>query len=295
MNRFVQRLAETQVVLLDGATGTELERHGVDTSTPIWSALALLEAPNVVEKIHREYLEAGAEVVITNTFRTHRRNLERVGMGNEAARLTTLAVAIAQKAVQASGKAAFVAGSISPLEDSYSTSKPHARETYLREHTEMAGNLAAAGVDLLIIETMKDVNEASAASEAARATGLPFGVSFICEENGNLLSGEDLGNAVEMVSVHRPNFVGINCTPAHSVSSILSRLLTQTGLPLSVYANPSHTQDYEHWHETEANDPDGYAHYATKWVAQGAKLIGGCCGTQSAHIAALADLLAEVA
>src|SRR3972149_8194495 len=97
MRPFLQRLADPRTILLDGATGTELERRGVDTGTPIWSAMALLDAPQIVEQIHRDYLDAGAEVIITNTFRTHRYNLEKLGMGDEAARLTTLAVAIAQQ------------------------------------------------------------------------------------------------------------------------------------------------------------------------------------------------------
>src|SRR5690606_13183002 len=112
------RLAEPRPILLDGATGTELEHRGIDTGTPIWSALALLESPKLVEQVHRDYLEAGAEVIITNTFRTHRRNLEQIGLGEEAGRLTALAVGIAQAAVRASGKPAYVAGGIAPLEDS---------------------------------------------------------------------------------------------------------------------------------------------------------------------------------
>ena len=104
---------------MDGATGTELERRGVDTSSPIWSALALLDSPKLLEQIHLDYLKAGAEMLIANTFRTQRRSLEKVGMGDQAAQLTALAVSIAQGAVRKSGKQAFVAGSMAPLEDSY--------------------------------------------------------------------------------------------------------------------------------------------------------------------------------
>jgi homocysteine S-methyltransferase len=261
----------------------------VDTSTPIWSAMALLDAPSVVEQIHRDYLDAGAEVIITNTFRTHRSNLEKVGMGNDAARLTTLAVAIAQNAVRTSGKQAWVAGSMAPLEDSYSTAEASPREEYLRAHTEMAQNLSIAGVDLLLAETMKYINEAAAAAEAASKTGLPFGVSFICKADGNLLSGENIQDAVNEVEKHGPTFFGINCTPADTIEKVLTQLMAITRLPVAVYANPGRTEDFKTWDESEADEPTVYCHFAEAWIKKGVRLVGGCCGTQPEFISELAQ------
>lgn len=292
MNSFLQRLAEPQLIILDGATGTELERRGADTSTPIWSAMALLDAPELVEHVHRDYLDAGAEVIITNTFRTHRRNLDKVGMGERAAELTALAVSIAQKAVRASGKQACVAGSMAPLEDSYSTAQPSSREEYRREHSEMASNLAAAGVDLLIVETMKDIVEAQAAAQAASKTGLPFSVSFICRPDGSLLSGERIADAVKAVEPFGPAFLGINCTPAPTLDVALKELRAATKLPIAVYANPGHTEDYQTWGETEATQPAAYCRFAQHWIQLGAHLVGGCCGTRPEHITALHGIAA---
>lgn len=289
MSSFLNRLADPRPILLDGATGTELERRGVDTGTPIWSAMALLDAPELVEQVHRDYLDAGAEVITTNTFRTHRRNLEKVGMGQRAAELTTLAVGIAQKAARASGKQAWVAGCMAPLEDSYSTEKLSTLEEYLREHREMAGNLAAAGVDLLLAETMKHITEATAAAEAAAETGLPFGVSFICKPDGSLLSGERIADAVRAVEAFRPAFLGINCTPAPSIEKALKELRSATQLPIAVYANAGHTEDFRTWGETEATKPEAYCRFAQRWIELGAHLVGGCCGTRPEHVAALAD------
>lgn len=290
MNSFLARLADPRPVILDGATGTELERRGVDTSTPIWSAKALLDAPDLVEQVHRDYLDAGAEVIITNTFRTHRRNLEKVGMGDEAARLTTLAVAIAQKAVRVSGRRAWVAGSMAPLEDSYSTANPLTRDEYLQSHREIAANLAAAGLDLLLIETMKNITEAEAAAQAASETGLPFGVSFICKRDGNLLSGEQIAKAGKAVEQHGPAFLGINCTPAPSLHVPLEILRSATELPIAVYANSGHTENYLNWRETEATQPEAYCRFAEEWIRLGANLVGGCCGTRPEHITAIDHL-----
>ena len=289
MRPFLQRLAEPRPILLDGATGTELERRGVDTNTPLWSAIALLECPELVEQIHREYLEVGAEVITTTTFRTHRRNVKQVGLGDQAARLTTLAVSIAQKAVRTSGKQAWVAGCMAPLEDSY-IANALPIETYESEHAEMANNLAAAGVDLLLVETISTIREAQAAARAAHATGLPFGVSFICKIDGRMFSGEELAAAVKAVEPHQPNFLGVNCSAAPTLHKALANLRAATALPLAVYANPSHTEDYQHWDETEAAHPEVYAQYALGWLQAGAQLVGGCCGTGPEHIAAIHQL-----
>jgi homocysteine S-methyltransferase len=290
MLTFLQRLADPHPILMDGATGTELERRGLDTGTPIWSAMALLEAPQMVEAVHRDYLDAGAEIILTNTFRTHQRSLDKLGMGEEAGRLTSLAVAIAQKAVRTSGRPAWVAGSMGPLEDSY-TPFDQAYEDFLREHQAMANNLAAAGADLLLVETMNTIKEAQAAAEAAASTGLPFGVSFVCNANGELLSGEPLAEAVAAVEPFGPSFLSINCTPAPSLHLALDALRAATELPIGVYANPGHTEDYEHWGKTEATEPPGYAIYAADWLSQGARLVGGCCGTRPEHIAELRKLI----
>jgi homocysteine S-methyltransferase len=289
VNAFLKRLAGPHPILLDGAMGTELERRGADTSTPLWSAKVLLDHPELVKQIHRDYLAAGAEVLITNTFRTHRRNLEQAGLGDRAAELTKLAVTLAKNAIRASGRSAFVAGSMAPLEDSY-TANALPRETYLAEHSEMAANLAAAGVDLLMVETISTIREADAAAQAAHATSLPYGVSFICKADGRMFSGEMLADAVKAVEPHQPNFFGINCSAAPTLQAALAKLRAATRLPIAVYANPSHTKDYQHWDETEAGQPAVYAQYAQGWLAAGAQLVGGCCGTGPEHIAAIHQL-----
>ena len=113
------QLQSGHILILDGATGTELDRRGVDTSLPLWSARALLTAPDIVQQIHRDYLDAGADLITTNTFRTHRRTLTRAGVGERTRELTQLAVELARRAIEESGRTAYIAGSMSPLEDCY--------------------------------------------------------------------------------------------------------------------------------------------------------------------------------
>ena len=149
---FLARLTAGRPLLLDGATGTELDRRGMDTSLPLWSARALIVAPNVVQQIHRDYLDAGTDILTTNTFRTHRRTLTRAGIGvrERTHELTQLAVQLARDAIEQSGRTAYVAGSMSPLEDCYSPQLVPPDDELRAEHLEMAQDLADAGLRSIV-------------------------------------------------------------------------------------------------------------------------------------------------
>jgi homocysteine S-methyltransferase len=296
---FLKRLALTRPILLDGATGTELNRRGVGTDLPLWSANALLQAPAIVSQIHADYLRAGAEMVTANTFRAHRRSLARGGQGARAAELTSLAVALARAAAAqaAPGRECFVAGSQAPLEDCYSPELVPSQAECEHEHAEMAQHLAAAGVDLILVETMNTIREAVAATRAARATGLPVLTSFVCRSDGLLFSGESVTSAVQAVAGLGVVGLLINCTPSTTIHQPFAELRAAvkalgSAVPIQgLYANIGHTNDIDGWTLTQDVTPLEYARLASGWLAQGANLIGGCCGTTPAHVAALSMML----
>ncbi len=282
-------------MLLDGATGTELNRRGVNTDLPLWSARALLQAPDVLGQIHGDYVRAGAELITANTFRTHRRSLARAGLGDQAASLTGLAVSIAREAVRAArvGRDCCVAGSLAPLEDCYSPELVPPQAECEREHAEMARHLAEAGVDLILVETMNTIREARAATRAARATGLPVLTSFVCRSDGCLFSGESLTEAVAAIAPLGVAGLLVNCTPSTTIHEPFGELrravLAQPArVPVTgLYANIGRTNNISGWTNTADVSPLEYAQLASGWLTQGANLIGGCCGTTPAHIAAL--------
>jgi homocysteine S-methyltransferase len=298
---FLQRLAHPRPILLDGATGTELARRAVDIGLPLWSANALLVAPQVLSQVHADYLRAGAEVITANTFRTHRRSLAKGGMGGQAKALTLAAVTLAREAAVAykeslgSGavRETFIAGSIAPLEDSYQPDLVPPTAECEREHAEMAQNLAEAGADLLLVETMNTIREAVAATRAACATGLPTFTCFVCRDDGRLFSGEAVRTAVEAVVPLGVAGVCINCTPSPLINKPFNELraavrsFSNARILIGLYANIGKTEDIAGWTNTADVSPLEYARLAAKWLEQGARLIGGCCGTTPAHIAAL--------
>jgi S-methylmethionine-dependent homocysteine/selenocysteine methylase len=283
--RLSDRLQGPRALLLDGATGTELERRGASTRLPLWSAAALLDAPDLVRRIHEDYVAAGAEALTANSFRTQRRSLAHGGLGGRAAELTALAVRLAREAAAASASPVFVLGSSPPLEDCYRPDRVPDAAALASEHAEHCQNLANAGADAILCETMNSVREAEAALRAARATGLPVLASFVCWNGATLLSGEPLARAVEAVRGLAPAALLVNCLPPSNVAACLDALAT-SGLPFGVYANLGAPDDVTGFRRSEDVPPARFAELAAGWVASGARLVGGCCGTTPAHIAA---------
>ncbi|MBW2371838.1 MAG: homocysteine S-methyltransferase family protein [Deltaproteobacteria bacterium] len=277
------RLRRGPPLLLDGATGTELEARGVRSELPLWSSHALLEAPDVLAAIHRDYARAGAEALTAASFRTQRRTLERAGLASRAAELSAQAVTLARRA----GGDVYVLGSAPPLEDCYRPDLVPDDESLRREHAEHAGNLAAAGADAILAETHNTAREARAAVAAAAAVGLPVIVSFVCGADARLLSGEPLAEALDAVVPLAPLAVGVNCLPPSAVGACLE-ILAATGVPFGVYANLGAPGAEPAAPRSAACSPHDYAAHAQAWARAGARFVGGCCGTTPAHLSAVA-------
>lgn len=288
-----------RVLVLDGPMGTELERRGLALTLPLWSAQALSDAPELVEDIHLEYLRAGADVITTNTFRTNPRAFAAVGEpASRAAEATKLAVSLARRALArfaaeapATRLAPRIAGSIATVEDCYRPDLVPEREALLQEHMRHADVLAAAGVDLLLVETMNTVGEAEAAVTAAHATGLPVWVSFVGRpgdrEGARIYSGEPFAAGVEATVRAGASRVGVNCMFADDVAPALRELRRHTDLPLLAYANGGLFDAQGRWAPDAALTPRRYGERVAEWLSLGATVVGGCCGTNPTHIGAI--------
>jgi len=276
------RLRADAPLVLDGATGTELECRGVPTGLPLWSAPALLEHADVVRRIHADYVEAGVGALTANTFRTQARALAHGGMAGRAAELCTRAVALAR---EAAGEAAWVFGSAPPLEDCYRPDLVPPDAALAEEHAAHAENLVRAGVDAILVETHPSAREARAAARAAREAGAPSLVSFVCWDGARLLSGEPLAEAVAAVLPESPRAVLVNCLPPSNVAACLA-VLARGPLPFGVYANLGEPEDVRGFRRSEDLPPERFADHARRWRDAGAALVGGCCGTTPAHLAA---------
>jgi len=285
---FRERARQGPPLLLDSAMGTELERRGARAELPLWSARALIENPKLVLAIHRDEVAAGADILTANTFRTHRRTLARENLGNRSAELTRTAVLLARQAARSASRPVWVAGSLSPLEDCYRPDLRPPGEALEREHAVQAEALASSGVDLILIETQNSVRELATAARWARDTGLPVVASMITDGKGRLLSGQPIEVAVAAVESLRLDALSINCVATRDLAGDLGRLARAApGVPLAAYGNLGPPSGEGGTVFTKFVEPEEYASLAEEWIALGARMVGGCCGTTSAHTAAL--------
>lgn len=287
---FLNSLSQPGKLILDGATGTELNRRGVDTGLPLWSANALMNDRDakILQQIHEDYLRAGADIITTNTFRTHRRALVPSGSASRARELTHRAVEIARAAITnvSSDRPRFVAGSISTLEDCYRPDLVPADDELLDEHSDRIIDLIECGVDLILVETINSIREAVIITRLAAATGTPVVVSFVCDRDGKILSGETLTAAASQLLPLGISAIGVNCGPTPDLAKPLAELQAFCGddFPLIAYGNIGYADDEVGWVNTDSENPKAYCDHATHWPA---KIIGGCCGTTPDHISSL--------
>ena len=293
---FLTLLSQSTPIILDGATGTELNRRGVDTGLPLWSANALMKehGAGILQDIHEDYLRAGADIISTNTFRTHRRALAPSGNADRSLELTRRAVDIARAAIinVPSDKPRLVAGSISTLEDCYRPDLVPPDTELRTEHSERIHHLIECGVDLILIETINTLREALVIAKLATITDTPTIVSFVCDRAGRILSGETLTEAAEQLLPLGVAAIGVNCGPTPNLARPLVELQTVCGkhFPLIAYGNIGCPDESVGWINTDSEAPNVYCEHASHWPA---KIIGGCCGTTPDHIRQLAKALRE--
>jgi len=291
---FLTALSGPSQLILDGATGTELNRRGVDTGLPLWSANALMseEGSRILQDIHEDYLRAGADILTTNTFRVHRRALIPSGNADLALDLTRRAVKVARNAIAAipSERMRYVAGSISTLEDCYRPDLVPPDDELRAEHSERVQHLLECGIDLFLIETINTIREAAVIAKLAAITGTPVVVSFVCDRDGKILSGETLADAARALLPLGTCAIGVNCGPTPNLAAPLEELKSAcpNDFPLIAYGNIGYADEKIGWVNTDAENPSAYCAHAEHWPA---KIVGGCCGTTPAHIAKLAAAL----
>lgn len=293
IKKLISRLANGEKIILAGACGTEILRRGVETKLPLWSAEAVIKNPEIVQKIHEDYISAGADIITTNTFRTNRRTFEKINKGEDAKKYTLLAVELAFKARQNLGKDnVFIGGAIAPLEDCYQPESVPPVKELEKEHREQVEIFAQSDVDFIILETMNSIIESRVVLEACKDAGIDTAISFVCNKEGKLLSGETLEAALKEVKRFEPFAVLTNCRPPEVINKSVDELLKLSNLPVGVYANGDGCPcDIDGWKFTGNMTPEKYLENAKRWLSKGVQIIGGCCGTNPEYIRLLKERL----
>ena len=290
------------VMLLDGGTGREIQQRRPEAAHGLWSASVLLDEPDLVVEIHREYIDAGATVITTNNYATIPSYLGKAGMEDRYRELTKLAAQLARRAVTESGKDAVVAGSLPPLEESYRADLVPSPEVARPIYQGIVEALRD-DVDLYICETMSSAKEAHTAAGAALAhgQGKPVYVAWTLNEipGRGLRSGESVKEAVDALAGLDIEGYLFNCTHPEAIEVGLKELKTLTDKPIGCYPNRLNkvpegwTLDNEVTTGLRGDlSEDLYVASILRSIEAGATIVGGCCGIGPSDIRALAKRLA---
>lgn len=300
MTTLERKLKNGEIVLLDGAIGTELQRRGAPMNRAAWCATATDSHPDLLRQIHADYIRVGVDVITANTFANLRHLLAPVGLGDAVPELTTRAVEIAREAREryAGDRSVAVMGSLSTMlpvapgtddfDPALSPDLPTARESY----RETADLLAEAGVDMIALEMMGEIEHASCAVEAALATGLPVWVGFSCrvDEAGRVLGYREEGVAFDEMVDHimplGPAVAGVMHTSINDTPPALQVLSKHWSGPVAAYPESGYFKMPD-WQFVDIIDPQDFAEHLCRWAAAGVQIVGGCCGIGPRHIEVL--------
>ena len=289
-----------QIVLLDGGMGQELLKRSASAPTSMWSAQVMLDEPEIVEAVHRDYVACGCRVITLNTYSATLERLQREKRAELFEPLQKGAIRAARAAVSDARHGVRIAGCLPPLVASY---RPDVTPPYDESLAAYRAVVAVEkeGVDLFLCETLASVKEVKAATTAAIESGKPVWTSMtVRDEDGTKLrSGEALADGVAAAKAAGAAAVLVNCSWPEAVSQAMP-ILAQSGLPFGGYANgftgiealqPGGT--VEELRAREDLTPEVYSAHVLSWVEAGASIVGGCCEVGPAHMRELARRLSQ--
>ncbi|MEM7333235.1 MAG: homocysteine S-methyltransferase family protein [Chloroflexota bacterium] len=287
MKTFLDRIAEPELIIIDGGTGTEMEKRGAKMESRGWSASSSITQPDLLRQIHKDYIDVGAEVIITNTYACSKQVMEECGIGEQFEEANRLSAKIACE-VRDTHEAAhqvWVAGSMSP--DTFGADR--LSEKVLQDNfDQQAAILAKNGVDFFMLEMLWDVEITSIMIEAVKKTGLPviLGFTYRLEKEhkrSTLAKGGGFGALLPHLDLSQVPMITIMHSLIDAIPVGLSDLKANWSGPTGVYAHYGVFQ-MPNWVFNDMITPEAYADEADNWIKAGASLIGGCCGIGPAHI-----------
>ncbi|MEM7193904.1 MAG: homocysteine S-methyltransferase family protein [Pseudomonadota bacterium] len=293
--RFVERIELGDSILIDGATGTEVEIRGVPQLENAWNGGAALSHPEILKQVHLDYLNHGAELIISNTFGTALHALIDSGVGDDFEALNRRGVEIAIEAREQAGKPdVLVAGGVTHW--SWNGRHP-ALDELKSSATEQAQIMADAGADLIMLEMMVYIDKMVALIEAGQACDLPVWVGLTLEihDDGSIRlpgRGERLEEAIDSIRSYNVPLVSVMHTEVDDVDACLAELKNHWTGPIGVYAHSTRFHDQRTVVRNTTISPESYAEASQRWLRAGVQVIGGCCGVGVPHIKTLSEQMA---
>ena len=306
MSTINEHLKNKEIILLDGGVSTEIQQRGVSMDDDVWSGIAHRTHPEITLQVHEDYIRAGAQVISANTFSTARHVLESIDLGDQVRSINQEAVQLARRARDnAADDEVWIAGSISSMAPFNNEEEVAVGESVESNYREMAEILAESGVDLFIVEMMRETENSILVIEAALSTGLPvwIGYSAMMADDGksvinwrwkNVKSKPPTGDFEELVKETvnlGGDAAGIMHSQVRDTEPALEIMSRHWHGPKLAYAETGALEKPD-WNFKEICTPEKYSEVIKGWISRhGVQIVGGCCGTGPEHIRVLKEQL----
>jgi 5-methyltetrahydrofolate--homocysteine methyltransferase len=287
---FLSLLDQKPTLVLDGATGTNLQKRGlpIGTSPETW----LFDNPAGISQLYSDFVQAGSDIILTSTFGGNRTRLGHANLAEQLPEVNQTAVQLAKKVT--AGKNVLVAGSLGPTGEMMQPFGTMSEEQAFEIYAEQAKILLEAGVDLLVIETQFDINEAQQAVKAVRSLSNEIALvcSFSYDRGVRTMMGVKPAQMAEIFNEMAVDALGVNCGKSLEDNlNVLTTLKENTDKPIWFKPNAGLPTSNPDGSTTYDVTPEMMAEKVPTWIAAGARLIGGCCGTSPDHLAAIAKMI----
>ena len=293
MTNLKARLANGELILIDGGTGSEAERQGATMITGAWSGAAAMTFPDIVRSVHEQFIASGAEVIFANTYASSRHVLAQVGREHEFEAMNQAGVRLALEARDnANAPHVVVSGSMSTTEQG-GEFPPH--DVALRNYIDQAKIQIDCGVDMIALEMMRNLDTTRSILEATADVDVPLWLGMSCVMRDGVPSlyfDDTLEDAIAMVKEYDIELLAVMHTETNIVDACLDVVDEHWEGPVGVYAQVGDWNG-TNWTYDDTVTPEAHAELNKRWVERGVQVIGGCCGIGPEHIAALKPLVAN--
>jgi len=276
-------------LVLDGPMGTLLIERGIDLGSKLWSALALINAPDQVKKIHKEYIEAGADIITTNTFRTNPYAVKLSNSNFSSKELVNKAVQLAKESITETNRKVLIAGSNAPADDCYLTKRLISKNEMIENHHLHIQYLIESGVDFILNETFGDKEEIEIVSSICSEKNFPFAVSVLINSELKTFFGQDLHETIEMIYSYEPIFISLNCSRPEFILKALKTL--KDFPPFGVYPNLGSIETFQSGKLIRDFSNEQLENFVKILFDNGVRVIGVCCGGNPDDIKIIRNLV----
>ena len=284
-------------LIMDGAMGTELMRRGIELPLPLWSSMSNIDQFDQVMNIHKDYIEAGSDILTTNTFRTTPRTFIKAGYSQNESEIISeqccnMAIEAAKHAVKKENT--LIAGSVAPLEDCYEPLHFPGKEIAKKEFQLIIDRIIRKGVDILLFETMGNYEEIESALQVSNHIDIQRWLSIVLKNKNSILDGTELQKVVELANKNKIDMVLINCTPVNIISEALDIFLGYRKGKWGVYPNAGENMPTKDGEFVSKLDDESFCKAIQDYITLGASVVGSCCGSTPNTVRKISNMIKKL-